>query len=101
MLAAHRALRERGAHGEEQGDRRDRARRLHFLAPRIARQTFCGVAGMAVSRTPMPASASTMALTTAAGAGGGGPSPPGLVSGGVGGGRKFPDPALEGGRGSR
>ena len=39
-LAARRTLCERGAHGKREGDRRDRACRVHFLAPWIALQTF-------------------------------------------------------------
>src|SRR5438552_5785069 len=98
MLAARGALRESATHGEKQGDRRERACRIHFLARWIARQTFWGVAGMAMSRTPKPASASTMALTTAAGAGVVAPSPAALIPSGLVGERTSTISALKEGR---
>src|SRR5439155_4423547 len=98
MFAARGTLCDRGAHGEKEGDCRERACRIHFLAPWIARQTFCGVAGMAMSRTPEPASASTMALTTAAGAGVVAPSPAALIPSGFVGERTSTISALKEGR---
>src|SRR6266700_5393944 len=98
MFAARGTLCDRGAHGEKEGDCRERACRIHFSAPWIARQTFCGVAGMAMSRTPKPASAWTMALTTAAGAGVVAPSPAALIPSGFVGERTSTISALKEGR---
>src|SRR3546814_20025771 len=52
-------------------------------ASTIARQTTCGVAGIAMSRTPSGASASSIALITAGGAPIAPPSPQPLTPGGL------------------